>query len=263
MALTATFVPSGAYVQLVSDGDGVDTATSVTVTRSVPGVDDMVVRGLDGRPVVGGVVVFSDNEAPLDATVTYTAAWATDDGVFAAQTATVTTTGAAWGLWVKAPGRADLNVQVGFSDAGDLSQTVQGGSWDIPGGGRVSESSGMALITTSLALTVRTVAQLAALRAVISQAPGSALLLQTGQPEELPSGYYQVTGISQGNPTHLRSDMQAYRTVTLNVSAVQVPAGDATGFAGVTHDVIAASFASHQAIVDADLTHLDLALGDW
>jgi hypothetical protein len=264
MALTATFYPGSNLVQLVLDGAGTgwSTVTKATITRSVAGGSPVPVRGVEARPVVGGVLVWSDNEAPQDATVTYTATGVGPDSPVT-QTATVETTGAEWGLWLKPPGRADLNCRVHFRGAGDMGQDDVGGSWTIPGGGRVSESSGLAPLTTAITATVRSADELAAARSAIAQAPGRVLLLQTGQPEELPSGYYHVTSVSQSNPANLRTDLYPRRILTLQVEAVDMPAGDSTGFSGVSHDVIAATFPSHQAIKDAGLTHLDLALGRW
>ena len=264
MGLTATFYPEQNLVQLVLDGAGTgwSTATAVTITRSVAGASPVPVRGVEARPVVGGVLVWSDNEAPMDATVTYVATGVGPDTP-ATLTATVSTTGAEWGLWLKPPGRADLNVLVGFISAGEMAEEDQGGDWDIPGGGRVAESSGLSLITTTLTVQVDDAQQLAAVRSTVRLTPGRVLLLQTGAPEELPSSYYRVGSISQDNPGGLRSDLLGYRTVSIPVKQVNMPAGDSTGFSGVSHDVIAATFPSHQAIKDAGLTHLDLALGNW
>ncbi|GMA26206.1 hypothetical protein GCM10025864_39650 [Luteimicrobium album] len=264
MALTPTFYPDRNLVQLVLDGAGTgwSTATAATITRSVAGASPVPVRGVERRPVVGGVLVWSDNEAPMDASVVYAATGVGPDTPVAL-TGTAATTGAAWGLWLKPPGRADLNCRVGLLDAGDMGQDDVGGSWTIPGGGRVSESAGLAPLTTTLSVQVDDADGLAAVRAAITQAPGRVLLLQTGQPEELPSGYYHVTSVSQANPGQLRSDLLGYRTLSIQVEAVDMPAGDSTGFSGVSHAVIAATFASHQEIKDRGLTHLDLATGNW
>ncbi|MFC8732185.1 hypothetical protein ACFT5B_06985 [Luteimicrobium sp. NPDC057192] len=264
MSLTATFYPASNLVQLVLDGAGTgwSTVTAVTITRSVAGGSPVPVRGVEPRPVVGGVLVWSDNEAPQDATVTYVATGVGPDSP-AALTATVSTTGAEWGLWLKPPGRADLNARLHFRDAGDMTQDDVGGSWTIPGGGRVSESSGLAPLTTTITGTVRSAGDLAAVRSAVAQTPGRILLLQTGKPEELPSGYYHVTSISQSNPANLRTDLYPRRIVTLQVEAVDMPAGDSTGFAGTTYDVVAASFATYQDLANRVPTYLDLAMGSW
>jgi hypothetical protein len=235
----------------------------VTITRTVAGASPVPVRGAESRPVVNGVLVWSDNEAPQGATVTYTATGSGPDGAPTPLTATVSTVGAAWGLWVKAPGRADLNCRVGFKSAGDMGRTSLGGSYTVPGGKRFSESAGLAPLTTSIEVVTRTPAEFAALRDVLEQATGQELFLQTGQPEELPSGYYWCSAWTPANPTGLRSDLQAYRTHTLQLEQVAMPAGGSAGFAGTSHDVIAETFGTHQAIKTAGLSHLDLALGKF
>jgi len=266
MGLTPTFYPQQNLVQLVLDGTGTgwSTATAATITRSVAGGSPVPVRGVERRPVVGGVLVWSDNEAPMDTSVVYAATGVGFDGPVPL-TATVETTGAAWGLWVKAPGRADLNVRVALRDFGQTTRQVQGGSWQIPGGQRVAESSGLAQVSSTIEVATRAPAEHDALRAVLEAAPGGVVLLQTGQPAEpeLPSSYYQVTSWSTSNPGRARSDVSGFRVHTLAVDRVAMPAGDSTGFSGVSHDVIAATFPSHQAIKDAGLTHLDLAMGSW
>jgi hypothetical protein len=266
MAFTATFYPGSNLVQLVLDGAGTgwSTATAVTITRSVADASPVPVRGVEARPVVGGVLVWSDNEAPMDASVVYAATAVGPDSPVAL-TANVATTGAAWGLWIKAPGRADLTCRVSLRDLGQTSRQAQGGSWQIPGGQRVAESSGLAQVSSSIEVATKSPGQLAALAAVLEAAPGQVVLLQTGSPAEpeLASGYYQVTGWTTSTPGRARSDVSAWRVHTLTVDQVAMPAGDSTGFSGVSHDVIAATFASHQAIADAGLTHLDLALGRW
>jgi hypothetical protein len=266
MGFTATFYPGSNLVQLVLDGTGTgwSTATAVTITRSVAGASPVPVRGVEARPVVGGVLVWSDNEAPMDAAVSYVAT-AVGPDTPVALTATVETTGATWGLWVKAVGRADLTCRVSLRDFGQTTRSAQGGSWQIPGGQRVAESSGLAQVSSSIEVATKSPAAFAALVAVLDAAPGQVVLLQTGQPAEpeLPSGYYQLTSFSTSNPGRARSDVSAWRVHTLGVDQVAMPAGDSTGFSGVSHDVIAATFPSHQAIKDAGLTHLDLALGNW
>ncbi|GMA22291.1 hypothetical protein GCM10025864_44560 [Luteimicrobium album] len=266
MTFASTFDTARNLVQLVIDGrdTGWSTATSVTVTRTVAGASPVPVRGSVAVAVVGGVLLSSDNEAPMDSAVTYAATAVGDDDPVALS-GTVETTGAAWGLWVKVPGRADLNCRVPLRDFGQVTRQTQGGSWQVPGGQRVAESSGLAQASSTLEVATRTPGQLAALAAVLEGAPGGVVLLQTGQPAEpeLPSGYYQVTSWSTSNPGRARSDVSGWRVHTLTVDQVAMPAGDATGFSGMTYNQVADRFATYQDLLDGVPTYLDLATGSY
>jgi hypothetical protein len=265
MALTAVFDPDRNLVQLATDGtdDGWDTATSATITRTVAGASPVPVRGIEAAALVGGVLVSSDNEAPMDAAVTYVATAVGPDSPVTL-TAVVSTAGAEWGLWLKAPGRADLNLLAGSADTGDRARSNIGGVYDIPGGQRVAQFAGFAGLTTSLVVTTETAAQSAALLALLTQAPGGVLLIQSGQPSsDLPSDYYAVTGFSHSNPGGMRSDRLGLRQHTLQIAASAMPPGDSTGFAGATYDVVAATFATYQDLADQVPTYLDLAMGSW
>lgn len=235
---------------------------TVSVTRTVAGAGTVPVRDLTHKTIVGGVLLWSDNEAPLDAEVTYSVTGHDSAGLpVATSMVMVSTVGAEWGLWVKAPGRADLNCVVGFRSAGTIARTSLGGSYTVPGGPRISESAGLAPLTATLEVSTRTTVQTAALSAVLEQAPGQVVLLQTGAPEEIASGYYWVTSWSLDNPTRLRSDLAALRHHSLAVEQVAMPAGRGTGHVGASHESIAATYASHLEIADAVSSHLDLAMG--
>ncbi|MFD2792588.1 hypothetical protein ACFS27_03405 [Promicromonospora vindobonensis] len=185
--------------------------------------------------------------------------------------ATVSTTGAAHGLWVKIPGRADMATCVAVQDVGEMSRPTLGGSWQVPGGVAIAQSSaaslaqsaGLGSLSTALRVLSQDAGQTAALWQIIGQAPAQTVLLQTvPQPEELPSGYYQVVNPSQGT-LPIRPDLYGKRPFSLPITEAVAPAGSGTGVFGATHDDIAASFTSHTEIAATVASHLELAQGAW
>lgn len=184
---------------------------------------------------------------------------------------TVSTVGAAPGLWIKIPGRADMVTRVGLADAGTLSRATLGSSWQVPGGiaiaqsaaASLAQSAGLGSLSTTLVVRTSDAGQKAALWQIVGQAPAQTVLMQTvPQPEELPSGYYQVVNPSQGT-LPVRSDLYGKRPFTLPITEAVMPAGSGTGLFGATHDDIAASFSSHTEIAATVSSHLELAEGAW
>lgn len=183
---------------------------------------------------------------------------------------TLSTAGAAWGLWIKIPGRADMVTRVGLVDAGEFSRATLGGSWQVPGGvaiaqaaaASLAQSAGLGSLGTTLQIATADPGQAAALWRIMAEAPGQVVLMQTGQPEELPSGYYQVVNPSQASD-RTRSNVYGRRLFTLPITESVVPAGSGTSLFGATHDDIAQSFASHTEIAATVGSHLELAEGAW
>jgi len=275
-ALTATWDPERCLVVLVVDGSNWWPAgvTRVRITRKAGDELTVPVRGLEDVTAPGGSVVWSDNEAPTDASVKYTAVAMNDAGASLwATTSTVQTLlpDRLWGAWVKVPGRPEMTVRAKVRTVGDMARETLGGSWDIPGGptiaqsgaGALAQSAGIGALTTTLELSTYSPGDLAALQRAVRQAPGQVVLIQTGQPEELPSGYYQVQSMSTSNPAGRRSDLQPLRVTTLTLKEAAVPAGPASGWTGTTLGDVRDAFPTLQAIVDAELTLLDLATGAW
>ncbi|MCZ2261591.1 hypothetical protein [Isoptericola sp. QY 916] len=273
--LTATWDPERCLVVLVVDGSSwPEEASRVRITRQAGAALAVPVRGLDDVTAPGGTVIWSDNEAPTEVLVTYTAVALNAAGdPIATSTATVQTDlpERLWGAWLKIPGRPEMTVRAKVRSVGDMARETLGGSWDIPGGptiaqsgaGALAQSAGMGALTTSLELSTYSPGELAALQRTIRQTPGQVVLIQTGQPEELPSGYYQVQSMSTSNPTGKRSDLQPLRVTTLTLKEATVPAGPASGWTGTTLADVRDAFPTLQDFVDADLTFLDLATGAW
>jgi hypothetical protein len=184
---------------------------------------------------------------------------------------TVSTVGAAPGLWIKVPGRADMVTRVGLVDAGRMTRPTLGGSWQVPGGlaiaqsaaASLAQSAGLGSLSTTVQVLTRDAGQTAALWQIIAQAPGQVVMLQTSpQPEELPSGYYQVVNPSQ-DTLPVRPDLYGKRPFLLPITEAVMPAGSGTGLFGATHDDIAQSFTSHTEIAATVSSHLELAEGAW
>lgn len=183
---------------------------------------------------------------------------------------TVSTAGAAWGLWVKIPGRADMVTRVGLQSVGEMARATLGGSWQVPGGvaiaqsaaASLAQSAGLGSLSATLQVLTADAGQTAALWQIIAQAPGQVVMLQTGQPEELPSGYYQVVNPAQGT-IPISPGLYGRRPFTLPITEAVMPAGSGTGLFGAAHDDIAQSFSSHTEIAATVGSHLELAQGAW
>jgi len=274
--LTCTFDPERVAVQIEVDGSAWPMGSDVqrvTIVRSPAGQGAIPVRDLERRAAAGGTLLWVDNEAPLGVDVLYSCTGydSLGDAVDPPSEVTVSTTGAADGLWVKIPGRADMVTRVGLQDVGEMTRATLGGSWQVPGGvaiaqsaaASLAQSAGLGSLSTRLQVLTRDAGQTAALWQIIGQAPGQVVLLQTvPQPEELPSGYYQVANPSQGTLA-VRADLYGKRPFFLPITEAVMPAGSGTGLFGATHDDIAQSFSSHTEIAATVASHLELAQGAW
>lgn len=271
--LTADYDPALNIVLLTTDGDEWPaTVETVTVYRTVGGTTTPV-RGAQDRPAPDGVLIWSDNECPMDVSATYACEGYDGSTLVATSTVTVSTTGAEPGMWAKVPGNASLNIRLALVDVADQVRPTLGGTYQIPGGvavsqsatGALAQSAGMGALTTSIVLQADTVAQRAALEQVVASAPGQVVLLQEGLDEELPSGYYQVGELRRlSSGARVRTTVYPMRRLALPLTESIMPAGSSTGYTGVTYDDVLADFATYQALEDGPpATYLDLARGEW
>ncbi|GAA1995601.1 hypothetical protein GCM10009718_36950 [Isoptericola halotolerans] len=277
--MEANFDPQRNLVNLVVHGENwffPESPVEMTILRSTPAQVATPVRGAERVLAPGGTLVWSDNEAPMGVEVRYRAeGFYSSGGSHVSAQAIVPMMGAAWGLWVKVPGRPELTTRVEVNLAPEQSRETLGGYWQITGavtqagfqevsGPTLAQSAGMgALMIPDLEVTTYSPAELSALQRAVRQAPGQVVLLQSGQPEEIPSGYYQVQSMSTTNPAGMRSDLQPLRRTRLSLVEVSTPAGPATGWSGATYGDVADAFATYQDIVDADVSYLDLATGNF
>lgn len=260
--LDATFDPAWAAVRLVVDGgmwpSSVDT---ITITRQVSGVADIAVRGVKSRPVISGTFVGSDPEAPLGTTVTYRVDGYLGAVFVATATATVVTSGAATGLWIKVPGQPDLTAPTKLRTISDITAPTVGGVYQIVGGGAVSQTvaqwSGITSEKATVSVSVTTGVGVARLRAAL--AASRVLLLQPVGSTDLDAGWYFVSDVARSNPAQVES--YGRRVFTLDVQRVGIPAGDGQGIPGVTWAAVKDKYATWTALMAAKATWFDVLKG--
>jgi hypothetical protein len=263
--LEALFDPSRAAVVLTVDGGmWPDPVTKITMWRTPLGQPTVEVRGLVQRRVEGGWWIGNDHEAPLDVDVTYRVTGYDSLGDEVATAAvTVSTTGAAWGLWLKAPGRGDLTCLVRWRGRGAVESSTIGAAFQVHSGPEIAAWSGVAADRATIDLTTRTPAQDAAVARLLTTA--RVLLIQTGQPAEIGDGtgsdWWLVESASQSNPTGMRSDLLALRHRTLQLVRTTMPAGQGVVSTGQTYSSVSAAYATYQDILDEVATYGDLMTG--
>lgn len=264
MAILSTLYDAAraAVVLTVDGGMWPSPVTHIAMTRTPLGGATVEVRGLVQRRVEGGWYIGSDHEMPLDVAVTYEVTGYDSLGaVVDTETSTVSTTGASWGLWLKAAGQGDLTVRADWSARSDVASATIGGTYSVHGGPELAQWSGIAADRVSIDVTTYDAAQDAALRTLL--ATTRVLLVQTGQPAEIGTGsdWWFVESVSQSNPAQLRSDRQAMRRRTLQLVQTTVPAGDGVLSTGVTYSTVSGNYSTYQQILDTVDTYGELLLG--
>jgi len=261
--LEAAFDPAWAAVRLIVDGgmwpDPVDT---ITMTRVVAGQPAEPVRGLQARSVVGGYFVGSDHECPLDSSVTYTVAGCAGTTPVASATVTVSTTGAQWGVWMKAAGKPDLTCRVRWCEVGGVASETIGDAYTIAGGGgavahSAAQWSGIHADEVPIVVATESPAELARFRALLTTA--RVLLLQTGAPQELDSGWYLVRGVTRSNPAQYPEFPE--RRFTMRLVRTGVPAGQGSGIAGTTWAGVMDAYPTWADVMAAHDTWFDVLRG--
>lgn len=233
----------------------------VLIERSSPGVATEPVRTANGAPAAGGWFLGADDAAPMDTTCTYTVSGLDEyGGIVATSSVAVETTGAEWGLWLKAPGRPQLTCRVTFRAVGERASATQGGVYQVPGGGSIPQWSGVNSESLSIEIATETDGDRARLDALLRTE--RVLLIQSGQPEEIPSGYYFVTVGERSNPGQMRSDEEPYRVTTLELTATSAPVGEGQGFTGTTYETVRQTYATYQDVVDGNATYFDVYAGE-
>jgi hypothetical protein len=263
--LQVEFDPAWAAVRVIVDGGMWPSGAAVdavTVTRIVAGEADMPVRGILKTPAVGGYFVGSDIEMDLESTVTYQAAGYAN-GVLQANSAqvTVSTTGAAPGIWVKVPGQPDLTQHARFRAMSEMTSDTVGGIYQIVGGSSVAQTtaqwSGVDTEKGTLELATAAVVDTASMRVTLNA--GRVLLLQPVGSTDLDQGYYFVSSVARENPAGIESYFR--RRFSLSVQRTGMPAGNGQGIPGVTWNQVMATFPTWQDVIDAHATWFDLLQG--
>ncbi|MBE9924424.1 hypothetical protein G8C93_00770 [Cellulosimicrobium cellulans] len=229
----------------------------VLIERSSPGSPTEPVRTANGAPAAGGWFLGADDAAPMDTTCTYTVSGLDDyGGLVATSSVSVATTGAARGLWLKAPGRPQFTCRVRLIDPGENSAQTQGTVFQVPAGAAIPQWSGVDSDTRRLVVAAATAADVARLRALL--ATERTLLIQSRQPEQFPSGYWhvQTEGISRLGP----ATDQAW--FSLPVTRTTAPVGEGQGFTGTTYETVRQTYATYQDVVDGNATYFDVYAGE-
>lgn len=261
--LEATFDPVWAAVRLIVDGgmwpDPVDT---ITITRAVTGEVVIPVRGVQSRPVVGGTFVGSDHECPLDTDVTYTVAGYGAGVLVATATVSAPTTGAEWGLWLKVAGKPDLTIRVTWRDLGEVVSKTIGGLYTVAGGGgslaqTSAQWSGLDSDEVTIMVATTGPVELARLRAVLTAS--RILLVQTGSPQEIDSGWYYVSSVGRTNPAGFPEFEE--RRFVLQLKRTGIPAGAGGGIAGTTWTALMDTYPTWADVWAAKATWFDVLKG--
>jgi len=173
---------------------------------------------------------------------------------------TVSTTGAEWGVWLKAPGRVDFNQRVKLADIGGVDSGTQGGTYPVIGGNEVSETSGIGADRAAMRLQTDTAAQDAALKSLLRQYRD--IQITTGQPAEIGEGtgadWWHVESHSRSNPGRARLDDYAQRLHTIQIVRQPVPTGVGLVSTGATYSDVSAAYATYTALSAAVSTYADL-----
>lgn len=229
VSLVATWQPDSASALLTVVGSTWTTVpATVTVTRKTAATPETKVRGIIGKPVIGGYLVATDHEMDLNTSVTYTiTGYSALGAMVESGTATVNTTAATDGVWLKAPGRPDLTAFCQPASLGDVSSQTIGGVHQVIGGDAVAVAqwSGVAALSAGLTLRAERGAEVAKLKTLLQAA--RVLLVQPVGWSDLDAGWYYASSASWQNPGGF--DAFTFRLCTLALQSVGVPAGQQSG----------------------------------
>lgn len=259
--LEAVFDPAWATVRLVVDGGMWPSAVaSITVTRSVPGVPTIGVRGIDRLSVVGGYFIGSDPEAPLDSSATYSVTGFSAAGaVVKTASVTVDTSGAACGAWLKVAGHPNLTTHTVLRDVGDVESSTQGGVYDVAGGGGIAVAEVAGVNADRFALTIGSLStqQTNAIRAVLEH--HRIVLIQSCVHEPFDSGWYFVEKSNRA----LRGGTALLpgRDFTLSLVGTGIPSGAGQGIAGWSWASVMGTYPTWADLQAAESSWFDLMQG--
>lgn len=260
VVLVAAFTASTASVELTVDGSTwSSTPATVTVTRMATGGVSESVRGLVSRAVIGGYLVATDHEMPLNSTVTYSiTGYSSAGAVIQTAQASVSTAVTAVGVWVKAPGRPDLSRLCKPASVGEINSATVGGVYQILGGGAVAvaQFSGVAPESFQLVLRTDAGAETDALRTLLAEY--RVVLLQPVGVDDIDAGWYFIGQANRSNPGGFNDF--AFRYTTINPVATRVPAGQAGGSTW-TYGAVASTYATYGDVKAAYPSYFDLAQG--
>lgn len=260
--LTATWRPEAAAVSLEVLGSAWSSAVvEVRVMRLVAGEPDVPVRGADRVPAVGGYWAGSDHEQPLGSSVTYQAIGFTAAGATVLSSmVTVSTEGAAHGIWLKAAGRPNLTTRLGLVEVGELGSATQGGVYNVVGGRGIAVAAAAGREGDTLSLTVRaaSVADLEAVDALLDE--HRVLLIQPiARVRPFRPGWWFVSAVSTS--LEVQVDRSDSWLIALSLTRTGVPAGGGQGVIGWSWAAVTATYPTWTAAMAAHPTWFDLTRG--
>lgn len=261
--LEATFDPVWAAVRLIVDGGMWPSSVgTITVTRVVAGEAAVPVRGLEARAVVGGYYVGTDHEAPLGSSVTYRVDGYAGATFVASATVTVSTAGAAEGLWLKVAGAPDLTMRCDVEGVGSAASVTVGGVYQIAGGGgavaqTTAQWSGIESDALAVTLRVTPGSELARLRGILGAS--RILLIQGIGVSDVDQGWYFLSAVERANPGQVET--WPFRSVTLDLQRTGIPAGAGSGIAGTTWAALMDTYATWTDVMAAKATWFDVLKG--
>lgn len=258
--VTLDFDTQWASVRFTILGTAWPSAVSrVTIHRSETS-GDVRIRG-GNATAVGGFLVISDNECPLDSMVTYTVrGYSTTNVLVKTVVLSISTTGAAPGVWIKLAGDPNGTSRGSQKTLSDTSSTTQGGIYQVAGGSGVGVGSygGQDATEFSVTLQVQTAAEDAALSETFRR--GRIVLLQSvALIKPFPDGWYFLKQVRRSLITH--ADGVEGALWSFEAAASTRPSGDSAGVAGVTYALLKAKYPTYDVMKATGLTYFELAQG--
>lgn len=229
--------------------------TSTTVVRNNPDGTTSPVRTGDGNPlpISGGVALAYDYEAPFGVGVSYTT-------LESPTIVSVQVTVAITDIWLIHPGVPALSMPVKLRPGSLVQETLsvrQGVFWPMGRSTPVVITDGSRKKTQStLIVSLETLTDLDALRALLSDAGALLLNIPAGMATGFDTSYIAVGDVTIGRWTDVSID--PFRDVTLPFTVVDRPAGGSTSQRTYT-DLL--SFSSYRALNAAYPTYTALLAG--
>ncbi len=231
----------------------------ITIHRS-KGRQPVRIRGGDAR-AVGGFLVISDNEAPLDSVVSYTVrGYSAADVLVKTVSLSVPTTGAEPGIWLKLAGDPNATSHANQKAISDVISATQGGIYQVAGGQGVGVGvyGGRDATEFGLTLQVLTTDKDAAIANTFRK--GRIVLLQhVSKIAPFEAGWYFIKQVSRA--LFAQADGVEGAIWSIEVAATTRPSGDSAGVAGVSYALLTARYPTYADMKATGLTYFELAQG--
>lgn len=243
-----------AVVITTSNDDWPDPTDRVTIQRQTPSGAWETIPGYEAYAAVGSRVLATDIEMPLDVTVTYRAL---NRAGVPSPTASISTAGAEWGMWVKVRRDASLTVRLNWSDMGESRQDALGGFYQVHGGRAVAQYTGVAPEELDVQAWVDTREDYLAIRRLLST--DRRVFIQMPSPKEMDDGWWWVNRVSWVNLNQRTFEAGGeIRMCTLSLRQIDAPRGAIGKGIGATYGSVAATWADYLDLYNNNSTYWDL-----